>query len=215
MGDQQKAMARWESILGEMALTPDRRTIVVGDDWTRTARVWFILSYLGYDKVSILNGPMSNWDATLRPLVTIAPATKPLDIKLTPKPELLVSKEMLKGSIGSCVILDARTPGEHTGKDTKGVKRPGKVPTSTNIPWTEFIDSKTKRMKSAGELKSILKSAGIDPAKPVVSHCLGGGRSSVTTFVLHLLGSDKSANYFGSFKEWSSDPTTPIEKPIK
>jgi thiosulfate/3-mercaptopyruvate sulfurtransferase len=62
-------------------------------------------------------------------------------------------------------------------------------------------------------LAKLFKDAGIDLARPAVTHCQSGGRASVTVFALELMGAGDVRNYYRSWAEWGNDPDTPIVRP--
>ena len=94
-------------------------------------------------------------------------------------------------------------------------KRNGTIPGATHLDWTDLIDAKTKRYKTAEELSALFKAKGIDPAKPAVTYCQSGGRASVMAFALELMGGRPAANYYRSWSEWGNADDTPVVKPEK
>ena len=54
-------------------------------------------------------------------------------------------------------------------------------------------------------------SVGITPQTPVVLYCFKGARASNTLVALKEAGVENVTLYFGSWNEWSRDPSLPIE----
>jgi thiosulfate/3-mercaptopyruvate sulfurtransferase len=73
-----------------------------------------------------------------------------------------------------------------------------------------LLDKDSRRFKSAQELRKIFHDAHIDLEQPSAAHCQSGGRSSVMTFTMELMGAKRVANYYASWAEWSSADDTPI-----
>src|SRR5206468_2590695 len=88
--------------------------------------------------------------------------------RLATKADVLAA---LKGKPGQ--ILDARSIGEHCGMVEKA-KRSGAIPGAIHLEWSDTLDRKTGRFKSAGELARLFKDAGIDPARPATTYCQSG-----------------------------------------
>ena len=92
-------------------------------------------------------------------------------------------------------------------------KRGGAIPGARHLEWSDAIDAKTHRFKSAYELSKLLQDAGIDPSKPCTTYCQSGGRAAVMAFTLELMGGKDVRNYYKSWAEWGNAADTPIEKP--
>ena len=109
----------------------------------------------------------------------------------------------------SAQIVDARSEKEHCG-DVKMAKQAGHIPGAIHLEWTDALDKSSQKFKSADQLKSILKEAGIDLTKPVVAHCQSGGRAAVMAFTLELMGANAVSNYYRGWSEWGNSDDTPI-----
>ena len=89
----------------------------------------------------------------------------------------------------------------------------GAIPGAKHLEWDDLIDSETQRFKLADELSRLFREAGIDPTKPVTTHCQSGGRASVMAFALELMGDDQVRNYYRGWSQWGNESDTPIETP--
>jgi thiosulfate/3-mercaptopyruvate sulfurtransferase len=207
--------AEWGKRLGEVGIETDKTVIVYGGNDVRDAtRVWWILRYWGLRDVRILNGGWPAWQAAGGQ--PSKEETKPTSTspKLVHNNQVLAKKaeivDLLKN--GSPQILDARSTAEYCG-DSATAKRNGSIPGATHLEWTECLDPKTKKFKTAPELQQILQEHKIDPMKPAITYCQSGGRASVVAFALELMGGNEVKNYYQSWAEWGNDPDTPIAKP--
>ena len=61
------------------------------------------------------------------------------------------------------------------------------------------------------EILAECATVGITPETPVVLYCFKGARASNTLVALKEAGIENVTLYFGSWNEWSRDPSLPIE----
>src|SRR5262249_28305975 len=104
-----------------------------------------------------------------------------------------------------------RSEAEHCGT-TKLAKRGGAIPGSLHLEWSDTLDPKTRKFKSAPELAKLFKDAGIDVNRPAITYCQSGGRAAVMAVTLELMGARGVGNYYGSWWEWGNAGDTPVEQ---
>lgn len=71
------------------------------------------------------------------------------------------------------------------------------------------------RFKSPAEIRAVraeCDSVGITPDSQMFLYCFKGTRASNTLVALRAAGIEKVRLYFGSWNEWSRDPSLPIEE---
>jgi thiosulfate/3-mercaptopyruvate sulfurtransferase len=205
----------WSKRLGKFGLGKEVQVVIYDDGSVKdAARIWWILRYWGLHPVRLLNGGWPAWRAAggeiakgaediefLRRLLPVTEADR-----LATKGQLL---EWLKSKDGQ--IIDARSTAEYCG-DAKMAKRNGAIPDAIHLEWSEVLDKKTRRFKSAAELARLFKDAGIDLNKPAVTYCQSGGRAAVMAFTLELMGAKHVRNYYRSWAEWGNAEDTPVIK---
>ena len=104
-------------------------------------------------------------------------------------------------------ILDARPSGRFNGTDPE--PRPGlpsgHMPGSINIPFPEMLDSQTKTLLPAEELRKLFQQKGVDPNKPIISSCGTGVSAAVIDTALEEAGYGHGTRqiYDGSWTEWA------------
>ena len=210
--------ADWQKRIIPLGITPADTVVVYDDNQSKdAARIWYILRYWAFDDVRLLNGGWKALQASGVPMEKEAPTVQPVkDLKLTAEPGRLATKDqlldLLKGKPPQ--IVDARSEGEYCGTE-ETAKRNGSIPGAAHLEWSDTLDEKTGRFKSAEELSKLFEKAGVDPAKPAITYCQSGGRAAVLAFVLELMGGKDVRNYYRSWAEWGNDPDTPVVKPKK
>ena len=206
----------WSKRIGALGIDMDTPVVVYDDSQSReAARVWWIMRYWGLKGARLLNGGWKGYMASGGSLEKEEASPKAKTVLLKPQANRLVTKDQLLRAVKEkpFQILDARSSDEFCGA-ANTAKRNGAVPGATHLEWTQTLDRKTGRFRSAEELTRLFKEAGIDPAKPATSYCQSGGRAAVLAFALELMGNKDVRNYYRSWAEWGNADDTPIVKPI-
>jgi thiosulfate/3-mercaptopyruvate sulfurtransferase len=210
--------SEWAVRLAHAGVIPSKRIVIYDDNLSRdAARIWYILHYWSIKDVRLLNGSWAAWKANKGKVEKEDPGVAvPMVVEVKKQPARLTTKDdllkLLKDKPPQ--IIDARSTGEYCGTQ-ETAKRNGSIPGAKHLEWSDTLDKKTGRFKSADELTKLFKDAGIDPAKPAVTYCQSGGRAAVLAFALELMGAKDVSNYYRSWAEWGNDPDTPIDKPKK
>jgi len=183
--------------LGRLGLSPDRRVIVydTGSGSEAALALW-LLDYLGFDRVSLLEGGIERWMAEDRPQTSEVPAAQAVTFAATPRPERLATAEWIAARLdgaGTCII-DCRTPQEFSE---------GHIPGARNRSWERSLTLEAyRRFRDPAGLREELAALGATEDKEIVTYCLTGQRSAHTYLTLRLLGYPRVRNYDGSWAEW-------------
>ena len=186
----------------------------------QSCRGYYLLTWLGYPKVKVLNGGFSAWKAAGLPTSTEAAAPKaatfPSD--LTGADVMLTKDDMLKALGSGTVLLDVRDIDEWIGDSSSPygkdfAPRKGRIPGAKWVEWYRFMKPSAQgpMIKSPDEVRAECATAGISTDDTVFLYCFKGARASNTFLALKQTGFDDVRMYFGSWNEWSRDPALPIE----
>ncbi|MGL5955715.1 MAG: sulfurtransferase [Brevinema sp.] len=180
-----------------------------------SCRFWWILKMYGHHHVSIIDGGIDGWKYLGLPLVEIA---------FTPKENKFIFEKEIDESVlaylydvvnnDSATLIDVRTIEEFKGE----IKLPnacsaGRIPYAISMPHTLFLEEKTLFFKEKQVVENILQQIGLNKKSAYILYCHSGIRSAHTLFVLkELLKFELIKNYDGSWIEYSSISTLPIER---
>ncbi|HMN78609.1 MAG TPA: sulfurtransferase [Burkholderiaceae bacterium] len=186
----------------------------------QSCRGYFLLSWLKYPRIRILNGGYSAWVKHGLPVSTEPVAPTPGSF---PMPErtasMMVTKdEMLAALDGTTVLLDVRDVDEWIGDSSSPygkdfAPRKGRIPGARWIEWYRFMKPSPDGpvFKSPDEVRAECRTAQITPKDPIYLYCFKGARASNTFVALKQAGFEDVRMYFGSWNEWSREPALPIE----
>lgn len=187
----------------------------------QSCRGYYILTWLGYPKVRVLNGGFSAWKAAGLPGSTVVPnpvaKSFPGDL---PGSDVMVSLDDVKAVLGtSTVLLDVRDVDEWIGDSSSPygkdfAPRKGRLPGAKWIEWYRFMKPTAQGplFKSPDEVRAECASAGIKQDDQIYLYCFKGARASNTFLALKQAGFEDVRMYFGSWNEWSRVPDLPIEE---
>lgn len=177
------------------------------------ARLWWMLRAFGFDNAAVLNGGWTRWVAEGRPVSTEPPRAVEARFVARPRPERIATREQVKAAIGnsrSCLI-NALDPDEFAGRPPQRYARPGRIPSSVNVPFAVTVDLATQVFPDDAVLREIFEAAGVTGKDEVICYCGGAIAASNTAFLLTRLGVTNVSLYDGSLTEWTSDPSLPME----
>lgn len=191
--------------LGELGITPESTVVAYDNDTLFSARLWWVLHYLGHENAHVLDGGISAWQAAGQDVVMEAMEPAAADpYPGTPNGDLLAQKDEVLAAIeaGDSVMLDARVLEEYAE---------GHIPGAVNLNFPLNATTESPKMyKPAEELLAMYEEIGVTPDRHIVPYCATGVRSAVTAFALHLIGFENVALYTGSWAEWGEDPDAPV-----
>jgi thiosulfate/3-mercaptopyruvate sulfurtransferase len=214
-------LTQLERQLQALGLSNDSDVVIYSnpfDNWGDEGRMFWMLQYLGHQKLRILDGGWVKWVAEQRRYEHGPVTPKPGTFRAAPVSGLIVMKDELKQLVRQphpgTIIADARSLEEYAGKEVQGIPRPGHIPSAVSVPWNGFLNPDAT-VKDLHVIKESLQEKGLDETKEVICYCTGGVRSAWLFFVLTLAGYSKVRNYPGSWWEWSRDFAAPVEKDAK
>jgi len=217
---------KFAAIFGAAGLSGKETAVVyeqsMNSGFGQSCRGYVLLTYLGYTKVKILHGGYVGWTAATMPTTTEVPTPTaksfPLDASAM---GILVDLQAMKAAVAdpNIVKLDTRDVDEWIadssspyGKDF--CPRKGRIPGAKWIEWYRMMKPTAEgpRFKSKDEILAECATVGISQNTPVYLYCFKGARASNTFLALKDAGVKDVRMYFGSWNEWSRDPSLPIDE---
>lgn len=187
----------------------------------QSCRGHFMLAYLGVNTSFVLHGGLAAWRQLGGEVSQEAPVVEPKRFELHDSgKDLIVDKKQVLEELNRdrVTLLDVRDVDEWIGESSSPygrdfAPRKGRLPGAKWLEWYRMMKPTPDgmRIKSPGEVRAECENVGLDKNKPIWLYCFKGARTSNTYVALKQAGFKNVATYFGSWNEWSRDPSLPIE----
>ena len=180
-------------------------------------RLWWMLQWAGHGSVAVLDGGLQAWQAAGG---AVRAGQEPSHFQShfvlnAPLVRLVTAAEVLAGldQPGAQTVVDARGAPRYRGEVEPLDPVAGHIPGAVNRPFTDNIDPATGRFKSPEALRAEF-AAVLGPRDPAtVVHQCGSGVSAVPNLLaMRVAGLGDTALFAGSWSEWCSDPSRPVER---
>ena len=193
--------------LAAIGITFQHTWVVAYDDarFAFASRLWWLLRYLGHDRVSLLDGGIQGWQAQGYPLTTDVPTPQPGHFIPHLQPHLAIDRQQLKIALQNpgTTLIDAREAPRYRGETEPIDPIAGHIPGAINAPWQGITTSEGWAQPLAFHRpywESQLPQNGQEEA--IVVYCGSGVTACVNLFSLHLAGLTQAKLYPGSWSEW-------------
>jgi thiosulfate/3-mercaptopyruvate sulfurtransferase len=177
------------------------------------SRLWWLLRWMGYRAVAVLDGGFAKWTAEGLPTARGEESRPPRAFRGAPVAGMVVNVNEVAALARRTDwrLVDARAPERYRGEIEPIDRAGGHIPGAVNhfFKWNLAKDG-TFLMPEL--LRARLRQATTDVAPDhVVSYCGSGVTACQNLLALEHAGLGGAKLYPGSWSEWSSDPARPIE----
>lgn len=203
------------ALFGRLGIAAGRQVVVYDQDAGMYAsRLWWSLRYLGHDAVAVLDGGWAKWTREGRPTAA-GDEQKPAAVFTpAPRPEMRTSVEEVAARLHdhAWLLVDARAPERFEGHTEPIDRAAGHIPGAANRFFKTNLAS-DGTMLPPDDLRRALTQM-LDGRAPTqaVMYCGSGVTACHNLLALEHAGLSGARLYPGSWSEWSSDPSRPIEK---
>jgi thiosulfate/3-mercaptopyruvate sulfurtransferase len=177
------------------------------------SRLWWMLQWLGHDRVAVLDGGIDKWIAERRPVGAELPLARATAFEPGPPRPTASSQEIMQHLVdGTLTVLDARAPERYRGDIEPIDPVAGHIPGAMNRPYvTNLTPQGTFKSPEALRHEFEAQLAHRAPAS-VVHQCGSGVTACHNVLAMAIAGLPGSRLYPGSWSEWSSDTSRPIAR---
>ena len=191
----------------------DDTAVVAYDDvgGSIAARLWWMLSGINH-RVAVLDGGISAWTGSLSNELPSWKDETNFTVRPWPTDQLIdiIGVDTVRRN-GERVILDARSAERFRGEPNPVDRRFGHIPGARSAPWMENIDPNTGRFRSSGELRAKFRALGVAVDQPATAYCGSGVTACHNLLALTIAELPGGLLYPGSWSDWSSDDSRPVD----
>jgi thiosulfate/3-mercaptopyruvate sulfurtransferase len=183
------------------------------DTGSLASRLWWLLRYLGHDAVAVLDGGWAKWAREgrptrsgdeMRPAVTFTPS---------PRPEARVDLGDVIARVDdhAALLIDARAPERFEGRTETIDRKAGHIPGAMNHFFKQNLAADGTMLPPESLRATFNQTLGGRAPSDAVMYCGSGVTACQNLLAMEHAGLPGARLYVGSWSEWSSDPSRPIE----
>ena len=163
--------------------------------------------------MAVLDGGFAKWRVEQRPVRSGVETNGPRAFSGAPRAGWMVSADEVAQVLatGDALLLDARSPERYRGESETVDRKAGHIPGAVNH-FYKWNLAENGTFRTPADIRERLRaSAGDVPPERIICYCRSGVTACHNLLAFEHAGLGGSRLYVGSWSEWSSDPSRPIE----
>ena len=190
-------------IFGRLGIAADASVVAYDDAGGMVAaRLWWMLRYMGFEAVRVLDGGWQSWVGSGFPVTSGLEAYPPAIFRGEPRADRLV----LRGEIQRSVrLLDARDGARYRGEVEPIDPVAGHIPGALNHFWKDNLGDDGRFLPAETLAQSLTKACGDPPDAGLVHYCGSGVSACHNVLAQCVAGLPEPRLYAGSWSEWCRD----------
>ena len=172
------------------------------------SRLWWLLRYLGHDRVKVLDGGLEAWRRAGLPLTAEVNDYPRLQFEARPRSEMAVDREYVLRNLDNAemLLVDARGAERYRGEVEPIDPIAGHIPSAVNMPFAGNLEE--GRFRAPEELRRRFEVLG--EADEVVVYCGSGVSAAHDILAMEEAGHRGVKLYHGSWSDWCSFEDPPV-----
>lgn len=193
----------------------DHTRIVVaydGGEGQYASRFWWLLTYLGHEKVYVLNEGYKGWVTADYQVTKDVPEPESAIFEVNIQEGMLASyedvKEIVDNKRKSPVLIDSRDESRYLGEIEPIDRIAGHIPSAMNKCWLEGLERGTYKESEEQEMRF----SELGKEDPIIVYCGSGVTATPNYIALKMAGYKNVKLYAGSYSDWVSYEDNPVVK---
>lgn len=207
--------ATLRATFSKWGITPDTQVVCYDHETNAYAgRLWWLLRWLGHERVAVLDGGFEKWQDEERPVSQeSAPEPPAVDFNGTAADALTAATDEILEDLddGELCLIDVRSEARFAGEEEPIDPVAGHIPGAINLPFQKNLDASGCYLPPEALRKMYERILGEHRPQDCVVMCGSGVTACQTLIALEHAGLTGARLYPGSWSEWIRDPNRPVE----
>ncbi|MEJ2750890.1 MAG: sulfurtransferase [Anaerolineae bacterium] len=195
--------------MGQLGIDSSKQVVAYDDkNGMIAARLWWLLRYLGHEAVAVLDG---GWPAWLEAgqLQRSGVEENPLrPFTGSPRTDWVVLADEVPDAV---LLVDSRAPERYRGEVEPIDPVAGHIPGAVNYFYQRSWSGNGRYLTSEQIRQQLVAVLGQTDPDEAVFYCGSGVTACVNLLALNYAGLGNGRLYAGSWSDWITDPSRPIE----
>jgi len=177
-------------------------------------RLWAMLRWLGHDAVAVLDGDFRHWSKEGRPVTSGTEQRAPRTFVAQPHPAMHASADEVMANLQEqkYKVFDARDERRYHGEKNPLDPAAGHIPGAFSAFYAHNLDANGKFLAPEILRERYTKLLGDAKPEACIFYCGSGVSANHDLLAMEHAGLGRGARvYIGSWSDWASDPTRPVE----
>jgi thiosulfate/3-mercaptopyruvate sulfurtransferase len=171
------------------------------------SHVWWLLRYLGHDRVSVLDGGLPAWLAAGGTLEEDLPLYGTASFTPRVRPKMLVGAEDVTARASNAILIDSRAAPRYRGEVEPIDAKAGHIPGAINLDWSVGLEPDGTFKPASVQAERFVA---LENAEEILVYCGSGVSACGNLLALEVAGITGSKLYAGSWSDWISRADAPI-----
>ncbi|SEM72522.1 sulfurtransferase [Lihuaxuella thermophila] len=198
--------------LGKIGIDENVHVVAYDDQGGAMAsRLWWLLTYLGHEQVSVMNGTFSRWREQGYPVTAELPSAEPRTFIPRTQPRMMADMNEVKQKLHQkeTLLLDSREEKRYLGEEEPIDPVAGHIPGAKHSFWKD-VHNEQGGWKTPEELRQLFGK--FPPANEIIVYCGSGVTATPNVLALCEAGYRNVKLYPGSWSDWISYRENPIAR---
>lgn len=206
-------MKDFQSKIEASGINPSKTVIAYDSGISQYAsRFWWLLSYIGHEKIYVLNEGFNGWIEAGYPVTQEIPKKQGTSYEIKLQEDMLASYTEVKDIVDNKkklpILIDSRAQERYLGKVEPLDRVAGHIPGAINKFFEEGLSKGI--FKNSEEQKK--RFAELNTEDPIIVYCGSGVTATPNYIALKMAGFQNVKLYAGSYSDWVSYEENPVEK---